>query len=255
MDEGMLNIVLGVVTSAVSAALGWSGRRVLTRRRLGRKQRFFGLPSGSECVLVVNQHAGASRNQTYVARHDVFALLELAALIKECGANADILAHDTARQGFGQRTEFCVGGPVSNQRTAAHLAALLPGVTVDVSREPGPGRGAFTIGGETYRMEQDEVEYVLLARITPGEGGRPVFLASGQRAITNQAAVRHLARHHRGLARKHGVNGVFCLLLKVVNSKAYGPDVVEVVADLTREARTAPPRPPAPEPEPEPTAG
>jgi hypothetical protein len=28
------------------------------------------------------------------------------------------------------------------------------------------------------------------------------------------------------------------LLLKVVNSQAYGPDVVELVADVTRAART-----------------
>jgi hypothetical protein len=63
-----------------------------------------------------------------------------------------------------------------------------------------------------------------------------VFLFCGQRAITNQAATRYLARNHERLARKHG-NNSFVLLLKVVNSQAYGPDVVELVADVTRAAQ------------------
>ena len=96
-------------------------------------------------------------------------------------------------------------------------------------------------------MERGSVEYVLLARLTAGEGSRPVFLSCGQRAVTNQAAIRHLARHHARLARKYGLNGDFCLLLKVVNSQAYGPDVVELVADVT-QAATSPPPSPAPAP-------
>ncbi|HEX5568845.1 MAG TPA: hypothetical protein VFY14_18305, partial [Streptomyces sp.] len=106
--------------------------------------------------------------------------------------------------------------------------------------------------GERYRMERGSVEHVLLARLTAGEGSRPVFLACGQRAVTNQAAVRHLARHHARLSRKYGVNGDFCLLLKVAHSQAYGPDVVELVADVTRAA-TSPP--PAPAPVPAPSSG
>jgi hypothetical protein len=123
---------------------------------------------------------------------------------------------------------------------AAHLGTLLPGVKVDTSTEQGPGRGAFTVDGKTYEWRPGEVEHVLLARLTAGGNGRPVFLAGGQRSVSNQAAVRYLTRHHHALARKHGVEGSFCLLLKVVNSEAYGPDVVELVADITRAARTAP---------------
>lgn len=73
-----------------------------------------------------------------------------------------------------------------------------------------------------------------------------MFLFSGQRAITNQAATRYLARHHTRLARKYG-NGTFVLLLKVVNSQAYGPDVVELVADVTRAALAPLPAEPAAE--------
>lgn len=147
------------------------------------------------------------------------------------------MSHDTAQQGFGERTEFCVGGPVSNRRMAAHLHSLLPGVKVNTEPEPGPDRGAFQIGTERYRAEKGIAEHVLLARLTAGQDARPVFLFCGQQAITNQAASRYLARNYEKLSRKHG-NNTFCLLLKVVNSQAYGPDVVELVADVTRAAQT-----------------
>ncbi|MGW4435611.1 hypothetical protein ACWELO_07590 [Streptomyces sp. NPDC004596] len=245
MNDDVRNIVLGVIAAGVSAALGWLARTYLWRRRLRRKQAFFGLPDHSESLLVVNRNAGGP--ELSVMRHDVFALLELSALIKDCNAHAQVVAHDATRQGFGERTEFCLGGPVSNRRMAAHLSSLLPGVRVNTQAESGPEAGAFRIGGEDYRVDSGRSEYALLARLTAGSRGeaRPVFLFCGQRAITNQAATRYLAREHERLARKYG-SGSFVLLLKVVNSQAYGPDVVELVADVTRAARTPAPEPAAP---------
>ncbi|MBN0044554.1 hypothetical protein JS756_10595 [Streptomyces actuosus] len=242
MNDDVRNIVLGVVATGLSAMLGWLARTHLWRRRLRRKQAFFGLPDNSESLLVVNR--GAAGPDLSVMRYDVFALLELAALIKDCRAHAQIVPHDLARQGFGERTEFCVGGPASNRRMAAHLASLLPGVRVNVDAEPTPDRGAFRIGTEHYRVEPGLVEHVMLARLTvdQSQGSRPVFLFCGQTAITNQAAARYLARHHERLTRKYG-SGSFVLLLKVVNSQAYGPDVVELVADVTRAARAPLPAP------------
>ncbi|WP_432031243.1 hypothetical protein [Streptomyces antibioticus] len=243
MNDDVRNIVLGVVAAGLSAALGWVARTYLWRRKLRRRQAFFGLPENSECLLVVNRDAGSA--DLAVHRHDVFALLELSALIKDCGANAEVITQDAARQGFGERTEFCVGGPGSNRRMAAHINAMLPGVRINTDPEPGPDKLAFQVCAEHYRMESGVTEYVLLARLTAGRrrGGRPVFLFCGQRAITNQAATRYLVRHHERLARKHG-NNSFVLLLKVVNSAAYGPDVVDLVADVTRAAQA-----PLPEPE------
>ncbi|MFD7556048.1 MULTISPECIES: hypothetical protein [unclassified Streptomyces] len=234
MNEDLRNIVLGVIATAVSGGFGWFTRTYQWRRALRRKQAFFGLPTGSDCLFVVNRQMGGTDASLH--RNDAFALLEISALIKDCGANLQIVTHDAARQGFGERAEFCVGGPVSNARTTAHLASMLPGVRVDVSTEPGPDRGSISVGEETYRWERGLVEYVLLARLTTERGSRPVFLLSGQTANSNQAAARYLARHHRKLARKYDGNS-FCLVLKVVNSDAYGPDVSELVADVTAAAR------------------
>jgi hypothetical protein len=241
MSDDARNLVIGLAALVIGAGLGWFLRTYIWGRRLDRKQKFFGLPKESECLLVVPRDPGA--RGWSLARHDAFALLELAAVIKECGAHAEVLAHDTAWQGFGARTEFCIGGPVANLRLAAHLRSMLPGVEINTEAAPGPEQGAITVGGETYRMEKGSVEYVLLARLASArESGneRPVFLSSGQRGIANQAAVRYLARHHTRLARKHGLDGTFCLLLKVVNSQAYGSDLVELVADVTTAATTPP---------------
>jgi hypothetical protein len=110
MTDDVRNIVLGVIAAAISAALGWIARAYLWKRRLRRRQAFYGLPDHAESLLVVNRPAGGP--ELSVMRHDVFALLELSALIKDCGAHARVAAHDTVREGFGERTEFCVGGPV-----------------------------------------------------------------------------------------------------------------------------------------------
>lgn len=237
MNDVVRILAIALATAVVGIAVGWLLHGSRAQRRLRRTQRFLGLPDHSECLLVVSRDASGGEA---VARSDVFALLDLAALIKECGAHTQLISADIAQQGFGERTEFCIGGPVANRRVAAHMHSLLPGVQLDTEPEPGPDRGAFTIGGERYRLESGSVEHVLLARLTAGQDARPVFLICGQRTVTHQAAARYLARHHLRLARKHGANGNFCLLLKVVNSQAYGPDVVELVADVSRAA-TSPP--------------
>ena len=242
MNDDVRNIVLGLAASGISAVAGWLARTYLWRRQLRRKRAFFGLPENSESLLVVSRDPAA--RESAVHRFDVFALLELSALIKDCGAQARVVAHD-AVQGFGERTEFCVGGPAANQRMAAHMSVMLPGLRISTDAEPGPERGAFRIGGEHYPVDRGVAEYALLARVTAGGQARPVFLFCGQRAINNQAATRYLARHHERLARTHGT-GSFVLLLKVINSQAYGPDVVELVADVTRAARTPLPEPAPP---------
>ena len=242
MNDDARILALAVLALVIGTVLGWLLRTSLHTRRLHRRQDFFGLPVNAESLLVVPREAGSP--ELTVTRYDTLALLELSALVQGCGAHPQLVAHDAVQQGFGERTEFCVGTPAGHRRMAAHMQSLLPGVTVTTAPQAGADRDSFQIGGERYRMEAGKTEYVLLARLTARQGntGRPVFLICGQRPITHQAAGRYLARHHERLARKHR-NGSFVLLLKVVNSAAYGPDVVELVADVTKAAQSSPPVP------------
>ncbi|MFD9129863.1 hypothetical protein [Kitasatospora sp. NPDC059571] len=245
MTDSVLNVVLGLVASAISAGLGWLAQNLRRRRRLERTRRFFGLPEGTECLLVVPRKGGPGAS-TAVARDDAYAMMELAALVRECGARAEIVAHDQVRQGLGGKAEFCLGGPTANNRTAAHLASWLPGFSAagaDGDLTIGAGDKVYPL---SYPVPDGAPAHVLLARVHAGSGDRPVFLISGQTATSNHAAVRYLAAHHRTLARKHGTDGTFAVVLRVVNPDAYGPDVVEQAADVTAAA-TARPAPAAAE--------
>ncbi|WP_030241632.1 hypothetical protein [Streptomyces sp. NRRL S-350] len=233
MTDSVLNVVLGLVASAISAGLGWLAQAVRRRRKAERVREFFGLPAGGECLVVVPRSIGAGSDAGTVTRRDAYALMSLAGLVENCGARAEIVAHDSANRGLGAKTEFCIGGPVSNERTAAHLAWGLPGALIASGAEP--GSNVITVGERDFTADHDQV-HTLLARIATPDGGRPVFLVSGQTGTANQAGVRHLVAHHRELAREYGRNGTFAVVLRVVKPKAYGPDMVEVAADVTAGA-------------------
>jgi len=233
MDSGVIDLAINIAAGLLTAIALWFVQWSLRRRRINRTREFFGLAPDAECLLVVNRHA-ASTSDHSVHRRDVFALLELAGLIKQCGARAEVVGHDEVRRGFGERAEFSIGGPGSNTRTAAHLEWKLPGVAFP--RQSDPRSMTINVGDDVYRREAGVAEYVLFAKITGAEQGRPVFLICGQTAVTNQAAVRYLVAHERKLARKYGTKKSFCVMLKVINPEAYGPDVVEWVGDVTDKA-------------------
>ncbi|MEU9078246.1 hypothetical protein ACFYUY_17075 [Kitasatospora sp. NPDC004745] len=237
MTDGVLNVLLGLVASAISAALGWLGQALRRRRRVERVREFLGLPAGGECLIVVPRSVGTGSHANTVTRRDAYALMWLAGLVEECGARPELVAHDAAHRGLGVKTELCLGGPVSNDRMAAHLAWGLPGVLV--TSGPGPGSNVIVVGEREFAADRDQV-HTLLARIATPEGGRPVFLISGQTGTANQAGVRYLVAHHRELARKYGRNGSFAIVLRALNPEAYGPDMVEVAADVTAEALQRP---------------
>ncbi|MEU9042179.1 MULTISPECIES: hypothetical protein [unclassified Kitasatospora] len=237
MTDSVLNVVLGLVASAISAGLGWLAQALRRRRRVERVREFLGLPADSECLIVVPRSIGAGSHANTVTRRDAYALMWLAGLVEECGARPELVAHDSAHRGLGAKTELCLGGPVSNDRMAAHLAWGLPGAML--TSGPDPGSNVLVVGDRDFTADQDQA-HTLLARIATPDGGRPVFLVSGQTGTANQAGVRYLVAHHRELARKHGRNGTFALVLRVVNPKAYGPDMVELVADVTAEALQRP---------------
>ncbi len=233
MDSGVIDLAINIAAGLLTAITLWLVQWSLRRRRINRTREFFGLAPDTECLLVVNRHASSTSDHS-VHRQDVFALLELAGLIKQCGARAEVVGHDEVRRGFGERAEFSIGGPGSNTRTAAHLEWKLPGVAFP--RQSDARSLTINVGDDVYRREAGVAEYVLFAKITGTEQSRPVFLICGQTAVTNQAAVRYLVANERKLARKYGTKKSFCVMLKVINPEAYGPDVVEWVGDVTDKA-------------------
>jgi hypothetical protein len=229
--------------ASVLAGVGvWVAQRLLRYRRLARKRAFFGLDAGGECLLTVSKHA-ASPHSRSVHRQDVVALVELATIARDCGARADMVADDEVPRGIGRFTEFCVGGPDGNPRTAAHLRSILRGVRVEPF-DTARGDLPFRVGSRVFHREPKVAEHVVLARAWGPAGGRPVFVIGGQTARTNLAAARYLATHYRQLSRRYGAGRPFCLVLRITDPEVYGTDFTEVVADMTEEA-FQPPEPAA----------
>lgn len=226
----MSDLLINLLASVIAGAAVWVAQRFVRYRRLARQRAFFGLTEGGACQLAVARHF-SSPSAVSVHRRDVAALVELAALARECGARADLPSDAALAQEFGRATEFCVGGPAVNPRMATHLRTILPGVTMDPW---------LVVGGEPQPGKPGTVEYVVLARAFGPDGGRPVFLLAGQTALSNLAAARHLARRHGQLGDRFGADRPFALLLRVTESATYGIDYVEEVSDVTGVAFASP---------------
>ncbi|HEV7965837.1 MAG TPA: hypothetical protein VGP57_25070 [Actinoplanes sp.] len=224
----MRDLLINLMASVIAGAAVWLAQRAVRRRRLARERAFFGLTAGGDCLLSVARHFSSPRKAS-VHRRDVAALVELATLARECGARADLANDGALAQGFGRLTEFCVGGPGGNPRTATHLRTILRGVTF-VAAE------TIAVGGVEYHFEPGVAEYVVLARAWGPARDRPVFVLAGQTAPTNLAAARYLAARNRPLFRQFGPDRQFCLILRIVEPAVYGADFVELVADVTEVA-------------------
>lgn len=230
----MSDLLINLLASVIAGTAVWSAGHVLRRRRLARERAFFGLAEGASCLLVASRHS-SSPSELSVHRRDVAALVELAIIARECGAQADRVGDPPARE-FGRVTEFCVGGPGANPRAETHLRAILHGVTYAAAED----RLSFSVGGTEYTRGPD-VTYVLLARFWGPGAGRPVFLLGGLTAGANLAAARYLATRHRELERRYGPDRPFCLVLRIVEPAAYGTDYLEEAADVTDVAFTPAP--------------
>ncbi|MEV0461160.1 hypothetical protein [Catellatospora methionotrophica] len=231
----MWDLVINLLASAIAGAAVWLTQFALRRRRLHRMRTFFGLAAGATCVFFVSRHASSPHPQS-VHRSDMGALLEVAVIARDCGSVPRIASFEDAPTGPGELTEFSVGGPTFNPRTGSHLRRTLPGVAIV---KDGERPLTLVVGGQSYVCEPGTSEYVLLAKVFGPGGGRPVFLLCGQTALSNQAGARHLRAQYQQLAREHG-NRPFALLLRVVDTDAYGPTLVEVVADVTADASRHP---------------
>ena len=245
MSAVIVNLLIGLATSVASGACVWLWQRARKSLVSRRKAAFFGLQPGITCRIVMN-HKWNMPGSTH--QDDVHAMIEIAVLAAEVGARVTVTSCDSIREGNAGRTEFCVGGPSSNPRTAGYLASFLPGVTVAPFRTAGGGpgagddAGAFIVGGERFLYERGRHEHAIVAKFTPAAGGRPVVLVCGQTAITNRAAVHLLKRDHRRLTRALGRVDRFCLVIRVTSPGLYGHEMAEIAGDVS-DAAFAPARP------------
>jgi hypothetical protein len=228
------DLAINLAASLVAGVGVWLFQWLLRYRGLARKRAFFGLSPGSDCLMVVPKHA-SSPHEHSVHRRDVAAVVELTTIAKDCGARADLVMDEDVPRGIGRFTEFCVGGWMGNRRAIAHLRSILCGV------QPEPAQSterdtAFRIGATVYRADPGQVEYAILARAHGPSSDRPVVSLAGQTAQSNLAAARYLAARYRQLYRTYQSSSNFCLVLKIVESATYGPDFVQVVADVTDRA-------------------
>lgn len=237
MSSALLNIVIGLVTSVLSGGAVLLWRRVASSRVLHRKAAFFGLRPGSPCLIVMNNHWQLPGSASH---DDVHVMLEIAALAHEAGCPISVIPADDLRERQEDSVEFCLGGPLSNPRTAAHLAAYLPGV----KQRPVNARsdsGAIVVGGRKFGFKKGRQEYALVAKFTPAHSSCPVIVIYGQRAIDSRAAINFLTRNYRTLAKTVESAGKFCLIIGVNASDAYGAQAAELAADVT-DAAFAPPK-------------
>jgi hypothetical protein len=229
----MRDLLINLLASVIAGLAVWLVGRLVRYRRLAREQAFFGLAGGAACLLSAPRHFSSPRENS-VHRQDVAALVELATVARECGARADLATDRDLANEFGRQTEFCVGGPGANPRTATHLRTILRGVTF-------PQPGSTVVADTEYLAESGVAEYVVLARAWGPVRGKPVFVLAGQTAPTNLAAARYLSGEHRRLFRTYRADQPFCLVLRVVEPAVYGTDFTELVADVTAVAFHPPP--------------
>jgi hypothetical protein len=241
MTSVIANVLIGLATSLISGTSVWLWQRARASAVSRRRRDFFGAGPGQSCVVVMGHHHHSPRR---ISRLDVRALLEVGALAYELGAE---VAFEEATEMLGSnrdRTEFCVGGPNANERSAGHLAHHLPGVTFrPYSGEPDPDRDpdslAIAVGDHTFRWVRDELEHAVVAKFTPHDASSPVFLVCGHTPNANRAGVFFLRQHHQELTRTLPPDR-FCVILRITAPRVYGHESVAVERDVTAEAFAAP---------------
>lgn len=235
MGSVVANIVLGLVTSVLSGGGVWLWQRASRLRQANHKAAFFGLNRGARCVIMMNHHWN---HLPSVSRRDVRAMIDIALLAGELGSEVLVRVADEPYGAAGRETEFCVGGPDSNPRSASYVATYLPGVAY---RLP-PGEEmhkAIVVGNQTFRRERGRREYGLIARLHLPTGST-VFLIIGQASLMNQASTHFLHNEYRKLAKLYGSTERFCVVVRVRDSDVYGHELVELECDVTTAAYGVP---------------
>lgn len=228
----LLNILIGLATSVLTGGSVWIWQRATNVHTVRRRAAFFGFAPGGTCLIVMNNHWQKTGSTSH---YDVQSIIEIAILAHETGCAISVLPADELRESNDDRTEFCIGGPTSNPRTAAHVDSHLPGVR---SRPMSAKRdsGAILVGGKQFLFDRGRLEHVLVAKFTPQQSSRPVVLIWGHRAIDNRAAIYFLQREYRSLSKHIDSLDRFCIVLRVNSSSTYGYQAAEFVADVTNAA-------------------
>ncbi|WP_323379426.1 hypothetical protein [Streptomyces durbertensis] len=222
------------MTSLLGGGFVWLWERAKHSRAENRRAAFFGVRPGENCLIVV----GNKYNSPGTAhQRDVRAVVELTLLAGELGCGVSVETGDF-RGGNGDRTEFCVGGPLggSNLRTGGHLAAHLPGVVIHPYNGTHPDSVAYEVGGEKFLFDRGHQEYAVVAKFTPAESVAPVFLVAGQSSMANLAAIHFLRREYRQVARQLSSVERFCVLVKVSDIGTYAFHRATLERDVTAAA-------------------
>lgn len=232
MSAVLANILIGLVTSVLSAGSVWTWQRARRISVLRRRTAFFGLDPGRTCLIVMNNHWQKPGSTSH---NDVQTMIEIAALAYEAGCPISVLPVDDLHESNGDRTEFCIGGPGSNSRATTYLASYLPGVEWRPFDKK-PGSGTIIVAGRRYPFEHGRTEHALVAKFTPPQSSSPVILISGQRSIDNRAAINLLKRSYQNLSKTIASLDRFCLIVRINSSDSYGYQAAEIVADATAAA-------------------
>lgn len=230
----LANIAIGLLTSMLGGGLVWLWERAKRARAVNRKASFFGVRPGQTCLTVLGNKHNAPGIAAY---RDVRAVVELAMLVAELGCNMTV-EPGTFRGSNGDRTEFCVGGPIggANLRTGGHLAFYLPGVVIHPYDASRPDSVAIEVGGEKYLFDKGVREYALVAKFTPPESACPVFLIAGQSSVTNLAAIHFLRREYARVAKQLSSAERFCVLVRVSGIETYEHHRAELEREVTEAA-------------------
>ena len=230
-SPALQDFLIGIITSIVTGLAVWLWQKIRQSQILNSNSKFFGLKLGDECLVVLGQYRG----QNATSHNDIDSVVGAIKLIHEIGCRVKVASSDKTIESPGDITEFCIGGPGSNERTKIHLDTFLKDIQMNpYAHETAPL--AIITKKKTYKYENGENEYAVLAKFKPKPNGKPVFLICGQTGFSNKGAVYFLEQNYnKGIKKKYG-NGEFCLIVRVVSPWSYGHKSVEQVDDITEIA-------------------
>lgn len=230
MSDALLNIVVGLATSILSGGSVWIWQRGKHARILRRKAALFGLAPGEPCLIAATSSYRMPGTSSY---HDIQAFIELATVATQLGCPVTV----ESSEGIGgirpDHTEFCIGGPLSNQRTAAHLALHLPGAQVRPLAQGTQNSLAIVVGDQQFLWDSGTREYALVAKFTPEQSRRPTIVICGQTSITNRAAVHVLSRDFRQIIKTVASTDRFCIVIRIDASSTHGHQAASLERDVT----------------------